>query len=128
MRFISTSVLWDTISALSLMVCLYYGITAFACVWYFRKISFSSGVKEFLNKFLFPLLGGIMLLVFFARTSYDSMDPGYGSGSEIGGVGLVFCLSVAILILGLCVMTYQRCVRPAFFKGKIPMEVEHMIE
>ncbi|WP_315512016.1 APC family permease [Rothia aeria] len=128
MRFISTSVLWDTISALSLMVCLYYGITAFACVWYFRKVSFSSGVKEFLNKFLFPMLGGIMLLVFFARTSYDSMDPGYGSGSEIGGVGLVFCLSVAILILGLCVMTYQRCVRPAFFKGKIPMEVEHMIE
>ena len=128
MRFISTSVLWDTISALSLMVCLYYGITAFACVWYFRKVSFSSGVKEFLNKFLFPMLGGIMLLVFFARTSYDSMDPGYGSGSEIGGVGLVFCLSVAIFILGLCVMTYQRCVRPAFFKGKIPMEVEHMIE
>lgn len=128
MRFISTSVLWDTISALSLMVCLYYGITAFACVWCFRKLAFSSGVKNFLNKFLFPLIGGIMLLVFFTRTGYDSMDPSYGSGSELGGVGLVFCLSVAIIVLGLCVMAYQRYIRPAFFKGEVPMDIEHMID
>ena len=128
MRFISTSVLWDTISALSLMVCLYYGVTAFACVWYFRKVSFSSGIKSFLNKFMFPLLGGIMLLIFFVQTTYDSMDPTYGSGSEIGGVGLVFCLSVAIIILGIVIMLYQRYLRPDFFKGKVPMDVEHMID
>ena len=128
MRFISASVLWDTISALSLMVCLYYGVTAFACVWYFRKVAFSSGFKSFVNKFLFPFLGGIMLLVFFIQTTYDSMDPHHGSGSEIGGVGLVFCLSVAILLLGICVMVYQRYLRPAFFKGEVPMEVEHMID
>ena len=68
------------------------------------------------HKFLFPLLGGIMLLVFFIQTTYDSMDPHHGSGSEIGGVELVFCLSVAILLLGIYVMVYQRCLRPAFFK------------
>lgn len=128
MRFISTSVLWDTISALSLMVCLYYGITAFACVWYFRKTSLSSGVKAFFNKFIFPLLGGLILVVFFAQTFFDSMDPAYGSGSEIGGVGLVFILSLVLLVLGVIAMIYQRIKRPDFFAGKVPMDVEHMID
>lgn len=128
MRFISTSVLWDTISALSLMVCLYYGITAFACVWYFRKTSLSSGVKALFNKFIFPLLGGLILVVFFAQTFFDSMDPAYGSGSEIGGVGLVFILSLVLLVLGVIAMIYQRIKRPDFFAGKVPMDVEHMID
>ena len=32
MRFISEDVLWDTITTLGMMICFYYGITAFACV------------------------------------------------------------------------------------------------
>lgn len=127
MSFISTSVLWDTISALSLMVCLYYGITAFACVWYFRATSLRSGTRTLLNQFVFPLLGGIILVVFFLQTFLDSMDPAYGSGSEIGGVGLVFILSVLLLILGLLAMTYQRFKRPDFFRGKVAMDVEHLL-
>ena len=107
MRFISESVLWDTISALSLMVCLYYGVTAFACVWYFRKTSFRTGAGNFFNKFLFPLLGGILLTVFFAQTLVSSMDPAYGSGSNIAGLGLVFVLAIVILLIGLAVMAYQ---------------------
>ena len=37
MRFISEDVLWDTITTLGMMICFYYGITAFACVWFFRR-------------------------------------------------------------------------------------------
>jgi len=40
MRFVSKDALWDTITALGLLVCFYYGITAFACVWYFRRKAF----------------------------------------------------------------------------------------
>ena len=51
---LSEQVLLDTIAALGIMICWYYGITAFACVWYFRSELFSS-VHNVVFKFLFPL-------------------------------------------------------------------------
>ncbi|MCD1145206.1 APC family permease [Kocuria sp. LUK] len=117
MRVVSENVLWDTITALGMMVCFYYGVTALACVWYFRRQSRRSA-KAFLAQFLAPLLGGILLLVFFVQTSWDSMDPDYGSGSAIGGVGLVFVLGVGILLLGVVVMVLQHRRNPAFFRER----------
>lgn len=117
MRVVSENVLWDTITALGMMVCFYYGVTALACVWYFRHQSFRTA-KSFLAQFLAPLLGGILLLVFFVQTSIDSMDPEYGSGSQIGGVGLVFILGVGILALGLVVMVLQYRRNPEFFRRR----------
>ncbi len=49
MRFISENVLWDTITALGMMICFYYGITAFACVWFFRKLWFALGAQLLLH-------------------------------------------------------------------------------
>ena len=36
-QLLSESALLDTIAALGIMICWYYGITAFACVWYFQR-------------------------------------------------------------------------------------------
>ncbi|MEV8272016.1 APC family permease [Microbacterium sp. NPDC077184] len=117
MRFISENVLWDTITALGMMICFYYGITAFACVWYFRKQWFDS-VRGFFFTMLLPLVGGVILLVLFVQTLVDSMDPDYGSGSNIGGVGLVFILGVTVILLGVVIMIWQSIKRPAFFRGE----------
>ncbi|KRC62208.1 amino acid transporter [Agromyces sp. Root81] len=117
MRFISDEVLWDTIATLGLMICFYYGITAFACVWYFRKLWFKSGRNVFFM-LVAPFVGGVILTVLFFTTLIDSMDPAFGSGSEIGGVGLVFVLSVVILLTGVVIMFWQRWKRPAFFRGE----------
>ena len=46
------------------------------------------------------------------------MDPDYGSGSNIGGLGLVFILGVAIIGLGIVIMIWQAIKRPAFFRGE----------
>ncbi len=35
------------------------------------------------------------------------MDPDYGSGSNIGGLGLVFILGVAVIGLGIVIMIVQ---------------------
>ena len=117
MRFISEDVLWDTITTLGMMICFYYGITAFACVWYFRKQWFDSTRNVFFT-FLFPLVGGIILAYLFVQTLIDSMDPDYGSGSNIGGLGLVFILGVAVIGLGIVIMIWQAIRRPAFFRGE----------
>jgi amino acid transporter len=116
MRFISEDVLWDTITTLGMMICFYYGLTAFACVWYFRKQWFDSTRNLFFT-FLFPLIGGVILAVLFVTTLIDSTDPDYGSGSNIGGLGLVFILGVAVILIGVVIMIWQAIKRPAFFKG-----------
>ncbi|GEP48553.1 APC family permease [Microbacterium saccharophilum] len=117
MRVVSENTLWDTILTLGMMICFYYGITAFACVWYFRKQWFDSTRNVFFT-FLFPLIGGVILLVLFVTTLIDSMDPAYGSGAEVGGVGIVFILGMAIIVIGVIVMIWQAIRRPAFFRGE----------
>ena len=116
MHVISENVLNDTILALGLMICFYYGLTAFACAWYFRNSVFSSA-RNFLLRLLCPLLGGIGLLVVFLQTAADSWAPEFGSGSEIFGVGLVFVLGVGILALGIVFMLVMARLRPGFFRG-----------
>lgn len=117
MRALSEDVLWDTITALGIMICFYYGITAFACVWYFRRQWFDSA-RSFFFTFLFPLVGGLILAVLFVTTLVESIDPEFGSGSNIGGVGLVFILGVTVILLGVAVMIWQFVKRPAFFRGE----------
>ncbi|HEY9425154.1 MAG TPA: APC family permease [Microterricola sp.] len=117
MRFVSENVLWDTITALGMMICFYYGITAFACVWFFRTQWFNS-VREFFFTLLAPLVGGVILAVLFFTTLIDSMNPDYGSGSNVFGVGLVFVLGMVVLLGGAVIMFIESRKRPAFFRGE----------
>jgi len=118
MRFVSENVLWDTILTLGMMICFYYGLTAFACVWYFRK-QWTDSAGAFFTRFLAPLIGGVTLLVMFVLTLKDSFDPAYGSGANIGGVGIVGILGVFILLLGVAIMIAMAIRKPEFFRGQI---------
>ncbi len=117
MRVVSENTLWDTILTLGMMICFYYGLTAFACVWYFRRQWFDS-VRNVFFTFLFPLVGGVILAVLFFTTLIDSMDPAYGSGAAVGGVGIVFVLGMLIIVVGIAIMIWQSVKRPAFFRGE----------
>ncbi|MEE6164982.1 MULTISPECIES: APC family permease [unclassified Mycolicibacterium] len=114
---LSESALLDTIAALGIMICWYYGITAFACVWYFRRELFSSA-HNVVFKLLFPLSGGIILAAVFAFSIKESMDPENGSGAAIGGIGLVFFMGFGILLLGAVLMLVWRSRNETFFRGE----------
>ncbi|TFV56838.1 APC family permease [Mycobacterium sp. PS03-16] len=114
---LSESVLLDTIAALGIMICWYYGITAFACVWFFRRELFRT-VHNVVFKLLFPLLGGVILAVVFVISVVESMNPDNGSGASIGGIGLVFFMGFGILALGAVLMVIWRMRSPAFFTGR----------
>jgi amino acid transporter len=118
MRIISENVLNDTIQALGLMICFYYGLTALACVWYFKDSLFSS-TRNVIYRLCAPLLGGIGLIVVFLQTAIDSWDPAFGSGSELFGVGLVFVIGIGILVAGAVVMLITYLRNPDFFRGRI---------
>lgn len=117
MTLLSEKVLSDTILTLGIMICFYYGLTAFACVWYFRHELFASAFNV-VFKFLFPLLGGLILAGVFVVSVIDSFDPANGSGASLGGVGLVFVLAVGLLLLGVVLMFVQRARHPGFFRGE----------
>lgn len=117
MRVLSNNVLNDTILALGMMICFYYGLTALGCVWYFRHTARDS-LRNLILRFIAPLLGGISLVAVFIQTAVDSWDPTYGSGSEIFGVGLVFFLGVGIIALGALFLLGAAARRPEFFSGR----------
>jgi amino acid transporter len=117
LTFLSESVLTDTIYSLGIMICFYYGLTAFACIWYFRRELFVD-VGSFVFKLLFPLLGGLGLLGVFLVTLRDSASPDYGSGASIAGVGLVLILGLGMIVLGVVFMLLMRARQPEFFRGE----------
>jgi len=127
-RLISKDALWDSITALGLLVCFYYGITALACVWYFRRKAFES-VQTFVTKILMPGLGGILLFVIFVHTSISSLDPDFGSGADVGGIGLVFVMGAGVIALGIVVMVVMAFFYRPFFRGEVlPRGTAELVE
>ena len=55
------SLLADSIAAVGLMIAFYYGITGFACVWYYRR-ELTNSWQDAMRKGIMPALGGLMLL------------------------------------------------------------------
>ena len=86
MSLVSENVLVDTILSLGLMICFYYGLTAFAATYYFRHEA-TRNVKSFLLKGVAPLAGGLALAAIFVQLVIDTTDPAYGSGGSIFGLG-----------------------------------------
>ena len=117
MTLISENVLIDTIYALGLMICFYYGLTAYACVWYFRH-ELRRSTRDLVFKGGLPLLGALMLTAVFAQTAVDTLDPAYGSGSSVFGVGSVFVIGIGLLLAGAVLMLWWRVRHPEFFRGQ----------
>ena len=117
MTLLSERVLTDTILSLGIMICFYYGLTAFGCIWFFRHQLFDRAF-DFVLKFLFPLLGGLGLFLVLIITLRDSADPSYGSGASIGGIGLVLILGLGLILVGLVFMAIQQARQPPFFRGE----------
>ncbi len=116
MSIISTSLLQDTILSISLAIAFYYGLTGFACVWYFRKESFSS-IRAFFFKFMLPLIGGSMLAFAFVASAIQMLSPDY-SGTSYFGVGGVFVIGIGSLAVGVVIMFLWQFKQPGFFRGE----------
>ncbi len=76
LSLISTNALADSIASLGLAVAFYYGITAIACVVYFRRTLFRSA-RDFFLRGLLPLLGGLGMVTAFVLASIEYINPEY---------------------------------------------------
>jgi amino acid transporter len=117
MTILSEKVLTDTILSLGIMICFYYGLVAFGCIWFFRHTLFDNAFNV-VFKFVFPLLGGLGLFFVLIITLKDSKNPDYGSGASVFGVGLVLVLGLGLILIGIVFMLLMRARQPAFFRGE----------
>jgi amino acid transporter len=118
---ISTNVLSDSISSVGLGIAFYYGLTGFACFWYFRKVLRRSA-RDLWFKGILPLLGGLMLLYFFCYAAFDVYAaPDYGHTSVtlpvVGHVGGVSVIGIGSLVVGLILMLIQWAVQGSWFRN-----------
>ncbi|WP_042399148.1 APC family permease [Streptacidiphilus carbonis] len=117
---ISTNVLTDSISSVGLGIAFYYGLTGFACVWYFRKV-LTRSARDLWFKGILPGLGALMLLFFFCYAAFDVYAaPDYGYTSVhlpgLGQVGGVTVIGVGALLLGVVLMLIQWAVQGSWFR------------
>jgi amino acid transporter len=116
----------DSVTAIGIWIAFYYGLSGFACAWYYRK-NLTSSARNLWMQGILPALGGLIL--YFAMLWSIKDDWNYGSDQswtvwnmpfaphwEIGGVFLIF---FATAILGLVLMVMQRFASPRFFSGEL---------
>ncbi|GAA1909818.1 APC family permease [Streptantibioticus ferralitis] len=118
---ISGNVLSDSISSVGLGIAFYYGLTGFACVWYFRR-TLTRSMRDAWFRGILPGLGGLLLLFFFCYAAFDVYaDPSYGHTSIdlplLGATGGVSVIGVGSLVAGALLMLVQQAVRGDWFRN-----------
>ncbi|TQK42926.1 amino acid transporter [Streptomyces sp. SLBN-118] len=118
---ISGNVLEDSIASVGLGIAFYYGLTGFACVWYFRKV-LTRSAADFWLKGVLPGLGAVMLLYFFCYAAFSVYaDPEYGTTvidlPWIGDTGGVSVIGIGALVMGAILMLIQRAVQGSWFRN-----------
>jgi amino acid transporter len=115
-------VIGDAVIAIGLYIAFYYGLTGFACAWYYRRNLLSSTRNLFMQG-IFPVAGALMLwflggwsiwLDYDVATANDfTMWTVPGIHWQIGGA---FVIAVGAALAGVLFFLYQRYTAPAFFK------------
>src|SRR5262249_16834715 len=113
LTLVSKNVLADSAASVGLLIAFYYGLTGFACVWFFRRDLLGS-VRSLVLKGLLPGFGGLALLAAFVL-SIASYWPAASSYSSFAGIGGIFLIGAGSLLTGVILMLAARRWLPAFF-------------
>jgi amino acid transporter len=126
MNYLSTgsSVIGDSVTALGVMIAFYYGLTGFACVWYYRD-HLTESTRSLWLRGILPLAGGLILwfaMFWFLWYNWVTPSNSYTTWTLPGThrvVGGVIILDVAAIVLGIVLMLIYRGLRPAYFRGEV---------
>ncbi len=98
LTLVSDDVLADSIASLGLFIAFYYGLTGFACVWYFRH-TLRSSARHLVLRGVLPLIGALLMTAAFVGSAASMFDPAYGA-TVVAGIGGTFVVGVGALLLG----------------------------
>ncbi len=124
MNYISQGfVIADAVTAIGLYIAFYYGLTGFACAWYYRKTLLQSQRNLWMRGIL-PALGGLIMYLAGGWSLWADWDVATGNSYTswlmpfwphwyFGGAFVIAFLSA---LLGLILGVWFRFVRPAYFR------------
>ncbi len=116
------NVIYDAVTAIGVYIAFYYGLTAFECVWYYRK-TLTRSMRDLWMQGILPGLGGLIMYVAGGFTLWQDYDVNTGNsyttftvpglGWHIGGA---FVIIVLAALVGLLAAIFMRVTAPAFFR------------
>jgi amino acid transporter len=121
--FSSGGVIADAVTGIGILIAFYYGVTGFACTWYYRR-ELTNSAADFFLKGLIPFLGGLMLWVGLVLTAVQDWKPinSYVVWSMHFAphwqIGFAFLLGIGSLVVGLILMAISMPIFRDFFAGR----------
>jgi amino acid transporter len=118
-KLISEDFLFDSLSALSLMIAFYYAMTGLACAFYYRHELLKSA-KNLLFVGIAPVVGAAILIYLFVKSLIEWSDPSNSySGQSWFGWAPPAVIGVGFLLLGVVLLiAWRRHRREPFFKRR----------
>jgi amino acid transporter len=116
------NVIFDAVTAIGLYIAFYYGLTAFECVWYYRK-TLTHNMRDLWMQGILPGLGGLIMYVAGGFSLWQDYDVNSGNsfttftvpglGWQVGGAFVVAFLAALVGVAG---FAYMRITAPAYFR------------
>ena len=117
-------VIGDAVIAIGLYIAFYYGLTGFACAWYYRR-NLTSSTRNLWMQGILPVAGGLMLYFLGGWSAWLDYDVATGNDYtkwtvpgihwQIGGA---FVIAAGAALAGVLFFLYNRFAAPAFFRGQ----------
>ena len=106
---LSENFVYDSLTALSLMIAFYYALTGFACAIYYRR-ELTKSVKNFLFIGVGPVVGSADARLPVLQGDHRVLEdrPESYSGSALFGIAIPVVLGVGLLLLGVVLMLIWR--------------------
>lgn len=115
---ISENALFDSLTALSLLIAFYYALTGVACAVFYRR-HLTESVRNFLLIGVGPLVGAGLLAWLLVESVRDMADPENSySGDSWLGLGPPLVIGIGIALVGVVIMLVWRVRSAAFWSER----------
>jgi amino acid transporter len=112
----------DAVTAIGMFIAFYYGLTGFACVWYYRR-NLTSSVRNLFMQGILPLLGAVILWFLGGWAiwlNYDTNTANDFTYWTVPGIhwriGGAFVIAATAALVGVVFFIFNRIRTPGFFK------------
>jgi hypothetical protein len=124
-NFISNgNVIADAVTSCGIFIATYYGLTGFACVWYYRN-NLTSSARNLWMQGILPALGGLILWFLGGWSLWQDYDVATDSDYTMWTVpgihwqiGGVFVIVFITTLIGVIAYFGLRISIPSFFRGE----------
>ena len=115
-------VIGDAVIAIGLYIAFYYGLTGFACAWYYRK-TLTNSARDLWMRGIIPVAGGLILYFLGGWSLWLDYDVATANDYTMWTVpfihwqiGGAFVIAAVTALIGVAAYFYCRWRNPAFFK------------